>query len=70
MRTNKIELEEIKNVEIEKFLEKFDWRFFEDFVTKIFEANDFEVERKIIFVTARKHEIDVIAKNPRFFPFR
>ena len=38
-----------------------EWREFEDLVAKIFEANDFKVEKRVIFKNGRKHEIDLVA---------
>ncbi len=61
-----IDLEEIRNRIIfgepmEKVLEKFDWRRFEDFISEIFVKNDFFVRQNFRFKTKRHYEIDIIA---------
>jgi Holliday junction resolvase-like predicted endonuclease len=63
-----VELEKIvneikKGKELEEILKKFDWKFFENFVKEIFEANNFFVKQNFIFKTSRKYEIDLIASR-------
>jgi len=38
-----------------------DWKEFENLIAKIFELNDFKVEKKVIFKDGKRHEIDLVA---------
>jgi Holliday junction resolvase-like predicted endonuclease len=66
-----VELEKIveeirKGKELEEILKKFDWKFFENFVREVFEANDFFVKQNFVFKTDKKYEIDLIASRGNF----
>ena len=53
---------------IEEFLEKNDWKYFEDFIKTIFETHNFKVKKHVRFKGKKKREIDILAWND-FFVF-
>lgn len=48
---------------IEEFLKKHDWKYFEDFVSKIFENHGYTTIKHFRFKGIRRGEIDVLAWN-------
>ena len=46
---------------IEEMLKMVNWKDFEDFVSNIFESNDFKVKKNFRFRTRRRYELDLIA---------
>ena len=53
----------LKGEEIEKILEKIDWKEFEELIRKILENHDFESFHNFRFRTKRKYEIDILANR-------
>jgi Holliday junction resolvase-like predicted endonuclease len=58
--------QQLAKEEIENVLKKFSWKEFEEFISKIFEQNDFRIKRNFRFKTRSKHEIDLLAVRHSF----
>jgi len=57
----KIKISLLKGETIEKILENFNWKEFEEVIAEIFRRNEFKVKQNFRFKTKRRFEIDIIA---------
>ena len=54
--------------ELDDILQKYDWKFFEGFVSDVFKENDFQTKLNFRFKTTKRFEIDVVAaRNNKIF---
>ena len=54
--------------ELDEILQKYDWKFFEGFVSDVFKENDFQTKLNFRFKTTKRFEIDVVAaRNNKIF---